>query len=120
MNLHLEPITGGYLVIGLVALILVSLLLIGPAYRPVSGMRRGVLTALRMAVVIMVVIAMLRPTVTRTDTQKQSATLIVMVDRSRSMQVPDGGDGRTRWEAQRQALIDALPELRALAEDLEI
>ena len=61
------------------------------------------LALLRAAVIVLVILAMLRPTLIYTQTKKQAATLVVLADQSRSMSVPDAVGDKTRWEALRQA-----------------
>ena len=73
------------------------------------------LALLRAAVIALVVLAMLRPTLIYTQTKKQAATLVVLADQSRSMSVPDAVGNKTRWEALRGALADAAPALAKLA-----
>lgn len=63
---------------------------------------------------------MLRPVLVHTQTKKQSATLVILADKSRSMQVTDSFGGESRWEVLQSTLSDAWPTLRELAEDLEI
>ena len=46
-----------------------------------------------------------------TKTKQQSATLVLLVDRSRSMTVADAVGGKTRWELLRTAVDDARPTL---------
>jgi uncharacterized membrane protein len=117
---HLEPIFGSPLLVALAALALVGLLLVRPGFVRLAPWQKTVLVLLRVAVVLLAVVAMLRPTWSSTVTRRQSATLIVLVDLSRSMTVPDMPGSRTRWEALRETLASARSQLAALAEDLEI
>ena len=87
--------------------------------------RRGdgiasMLALLRAAVIVLVLLAMLRPTLIYTQTKKQAATLVVLVDQSRSMSVPDAVGNKTRWEALRGAVADAAPALAKLQRDFEL
>ena len=120
MRWSFYPIADSYLLVGVAALVLLGLLMVGPGRARVSRRRRITLVGLRLAVIVLVVLAMLRPTLVYTHTEKEAATLVVLVDRSRSMQVPDEIGGKTRWEAQRRTLAEARPALARLAEDLEI
>ena len=65
-------------------------------------------------------LAMLRPTLVYTHTEKQAATLVVLVDQSRSMTVPDAVGNKTRWDALRLALADAAPALAKLQDEFEL
>ena len=85
-----------------------------------SWRRRAALTAARAAVIALVILAMLRPTLVYTETKKEKATLIILADTSRSMSIPDALDGKTRWDALRSALDDAAPALRELMANFEV
>ena len=116
---YFNPIGGYWLVCGLGAVMLL-LLLIGPDRARTTPRQRWILAGLRIGVILLVLIAMLRPTRIVTEISKQSATLVVLVDRSRSMQVTDSLGGESRWQALREFIDDAAPQFEALAEDLEI
>ncbi|MFH1922952.1 MAG: vWA domain-containing protein, partial [Planctomycetota bacterium] len=120
MRWSLYPIAESYLLVGFAALVLLGLLVVGPAREKVSRGRRAGLLGIRLAVVVLVILAMLRPTLVYLRTEKQAATLVVLADRSRSMSVPDEIGGRTRWEALRRTLSDAKGALAKLGEDFEI
>ena len=115
------PIFESRAVVALVALALIGLLLVGPTFRPISSIQRSAITALRLAVVVLLVVFMMRPTCVTVTTKRQSATLVVMVDQSRSMQLPSAsGEQTSRWTVQTEALRRAEPILAELAEDLDI
>ncbi|MEZ6068876.1 MAG: hypothetical protein R3C10_01125 [Pirellulales bacterium] len=117
MQLWLQPI-GGYLVWALLAVALLALLRVRAV--GVTERRRRVLTGLRLAAVIVALLVMLRPTIVHTQVKKQSASLLVLLDRSRSMQVGDGFGDKSRWDTLRQVLGDAAPQLASLAGDLDV
>lgn len=119
-RLSFYPVGGSYLTVVLVALVLLALLAIRPARERTSRRRRAVLVGLRIAVIALVLIATLRPTLVYTEVKKQSATVVMLLDRSRSMSVPDALGGRSRWEALRRSVDDAAPALARLAEDFEL
>ena len=60
---------------------------------------------------------MLRPTIVYTTTHRQAATLVLLADRSRSMQVADAFGNKTRWQELTTILGDAVPMLADLAEE---
>jgi len=114
------PVGDSYLLVALIALLLLALLALGPGRGRVTGRRRVALIALRAVVIVMVLLAMLRPTLVYTETKKQSATLVLLADQSRSMSVTDTIGNKSRWDALRRAVGDARPALAALAEDFEL
>ncbi|MHC4401342.1 MAG: glutamine amidotransferase [Planctomycetota bacterium] len=115
-----NPIGESYLMVGAAALALLTLLVLVPARGETTRGKRAALGALRLAIIVLVVLAMLRPTLVYTQTEKQSATLVVLVDVTRSMTVPDESGGSTRWETMKKALADAQHALARLAEDFEV
>ena len=114
------PVADSYLLVSGAALVLLGLLTVGPSRAKTAGPRRKTLVAIRVAAVVLVILAMLRPTLVYTKTEKQSATLVVLADGSRSMSVPDEAQGMTRWEALRQTLGEAKDALMRVDEDFEI
>ena len=114
------PVADSYLLVSGAALVLLGLLTLGPSRAKTAGPRRRTLVAIRVVAVVLVILAMLRPTLVYTKTEKQSATLVVLADGSRSMSVPDEAQGMTRWEALRQTLGDAKDALMRVDEDFEI
>jgi uncharacterized membrane protein len=117
---YFQPVFNGFLAVALVVAALCVLLLVGPAFRRLTRTQRGVLTALRLAVIGLVAIAMLRPTHISTSRRPQSAVLIVLLDQSRSMQLPHAATRRSRWEVQTAAVRDAEPLLRELSGQMGI
>ena len=83
---------------------------------------RRLLMGLRVAIVLMALFAMLRPAIVFSETRKQSASLMILVDRSRSMLIRDEANSRSRWESLSEVLTDPKTDaaLKALSEDLEI
>lgn len=117
---YLNPV-GGFGLVGVAAMVLVVLLtMLGLPRHKVSLRRRQVLTAIRLAVIALALTAMTRPALVHTTTRRQSATVVVLVDRSRSMLVADAVGGKTRWEALEAAVGDALPTLRKVGEEFEV
>ncbi|MCR4412961.1 MAG: hypothetical protein NUV77_11130, partial [Thermoguttaceae bacterium] len=118
----LHPVGGDhYLVVLATALVLAVLLWrIRPSAATTRARRAGVLVALRGAVVVLVILAMLRPTLIYTDRNRQSASVLLLFDKSRSMSVRDELSGRTRWEALKQAVRNATGPLADLAKEFEV
>lgn len=119
-----EPIYDSFLLALLVAAATVATILLVTPPTENRSHRRWLIT-LRLIAAGVLLLAVLRPGLARTDSQPTEAALIVAVDVSRSMTLPDG-DGETRWAAQQKAwrkLASAVPEfdgglsLRLLAYD---
>ena len=71
-------------------------------------------------VILLAMFAMLRPALVHTTTKRQSSTLVVLADRSRSMVIADAVGGKTRWDVLTATLAESLPTLRKLSENFEI
>ena len=120
VRLSFYPVGGSYLLVVVAALVLLGLLAVGPTGQRMNGRRRVALGGLRLAVIVLLLLAMLRPTLVYTETTRKSATVIVLADGSRSMSVSDGVGGKTRWELLRRSVADAAGALGKLAEDFEV
>ena len=120
VRLSFYPVFDSYLLVVAVALLLLGLMWFGPSGEKTGRTHRVILALLRAAVIALVLLAMLRPTLIYTETKKQPASLVVLVDQSRSMSVPDAVGNKTRWDSLRGALTDAAPALAKLQRDFEI
>ncbi len=118
-HFYINPIFG-FTTVAVVAAVLLALLALRPSPQRTSRPRRIALLGLRAAVVLLLLLAMLRPTWIVTEMKKQSATLIVLADRSRSMSVADALAGKSRFDTMRTVLADSEPTLRQLDDDFEI
>ncbi len=118
-NFYFNP-SGSATLTAVAAVVLLLSLWIGPAASRLSGRRRAVLVGLRCLVVLLLIVAMLRPTWVRSDVKKQSATIAILCDRSRSMQVSDTLGGKSRSQQLYALLDESLPDLQKLADDFEI
>jgi uncharacterized membrane protein len=119
-QLGFEPILGSYLAVALLALGLVALLLIGPAFGALSRPRRMTLLVLRLMVIFLAVLALLRPTWITTIKTPRTSVLVVLADVSRSMQLASGRSEQSRWTAQTNALAESSSALSRLAKNTEI
>lgn len=115
-----NPIFGSHLLVLGLAGTLVLLLLITPNYRGLPKLRRNTLLTLRSALIALLTLAMLRPTIVNTLTTPQTAVLVVLFDKSRSMQQPAAGGKQSRWEAQGAVLQQIRSELAAFGEEFEL
>jgi hypothetical protein len=119
VRLSIAPIMGWWLVVPL-AVALLALLFLGPSRERTSRPRRATLVLVRLLVILLVILGMLRPTLVWTKVTKQAATLLVLVDHSRSMLVADMVGKKSRWQAAEAALRESLSAFDALSKDLEI
>ncbi|MEI8373871.1 MAG: glutamine amidotransferase, partial [Planctomycetota bacterium] len=115
------PIADSYwLVVGVAAALLALVVLVGPGRNSVSLRRRLTLALIRCGIILLLVLGMLRPTLVYTETHKEKATLVLLIDQSRSMLVRDSLNNKTRWESLLATLEDSVPALRSLGRDFEI
>ncbi|HJN11855.1 MAG TPA: glutamine amidotransferase [Pirellulaceae bacterium] len=115
-----NPILNSYPLVALMTLGLIALLSVGPNYKQLPRIRRAVLTGLRLAVILLLLIAMLRPTLVSTSRQAQSGVLVILFDQSRSMQLPGATGSDTRWQSQQAALKSIEVDLRELSDRLQV
>jgi uncharacterized membrane protein len=104
------------LAIAIVVLALVALLSLRPRYGNLTRGRWLTLAGMRLAVVLLTLIAMLRPELVYTKRTPQRASLVLLVDDSRSMQVADSLGDAPRWEAVKSLLATAANDLAKLSE----
>jgi hypothetical protein len=100
--------------------LLVVMLLTNRELRRLAPNRRWTLVGLRVAVFLLVIAAMLRPTRVYTEIRQKPSTLVVLADRSKSMQTSDAFGDQTRWEALRKVVGDSLPLLSNMGENVEV
>lgn len=117
---YCQPILNSYLLVAGVAVGLLLLLLVGPTFHTISRRRRFALLGLRAAVVLLLVLAMLRPTHISTTSQPQSAVLLVLFDQSRSMNLPGAEKSASRWAEQIETLRASQATLADLPERLAV
>lgn len=115
-----EPVFNSLLVVLAIGLSAAAITLgIRPAGGSLTPRRARALMLLRLTALVVLLLGLLRPAIVRTDARPAPATLAVLIDRSRSMTLSDG-EGRSRWETQRAALLRLQPELESLDRQLEI
>jgi hypothetical protein len=117
---YLNPVISYTTVAVVMAALVVLLFLLPVARSRTTPKRRAVLFAIRLAVLALFAFALLRPSLVHTTTKKQPATLIVLVDRSRSMMVADAFGNKSRWAALKSTLSEAIPGFAQLIEEREI
>lgn len=117
-SISINPVFHSGVVIA-IAVVLLVLLILGPAASRVTRKRRTLLVALRLLTIAALIFSMLRPTLVYQSTEEQAATLVVMADLSRSMGVADSGD-KTRYDEMRESVTKALPRLLELGDKLRL
>ena len=116
---YLQPILDSYWIVAVLALGL-ALTLLSPVFGRLTRGQRAILLGLRASAMMLVILAMLRPTYVSTQSRPRASTLVVMLDGSRSMDIADTAQGQTRWQAQKQAIDAILPLLRDGGDDVEV
>jgi uncharacterized membrane protein len=120
-HLFCSPIADSYwLVAAIAAALLAIVVMVGPGRTRISFKRRLTLALLRCGIILLIVFAMLKPELVYTETHKEKATLVLLVDQSRSMQVRDALNNKSRWESLRATLEDCVPALRKVGRDFEV
>src|SRR5262245_7972866 len=105
-EIRLDPVTSLPMVV-VVAAVLLGLLFIRPRHVRLSYWRWGGLIALRLVVVLLMLFAMLRPSFVYTKSDPIAASLVMLLDSSRSMQVADSLGDKPRWDAMKELLASA-------------
>ena len=116
----LSPIFNSYTAVTALMAAMALLLLVTPSFGRVTTPRRGALIAVRMGVLLLLLVAMLRPTRVYTTTEQQSAVLLLMLDQTRSMTLPSAVEGKSRWQRQRETLLALEDQLAELSEVFDI
>ena len=114
----LEPIYGSILLaIALIAITVAVVFLVTPP-TPIKKRRRTLMT-LRLIAAGVLILACLRPALVRTDNRPADAALVVALDVSKSMTLPDG-EGGVRLETQVQAAQRLVAGVKAMGESLSL
>ena len=88
-----------------VMVVLVTALSLRPKFGKLTLLRRATLVGLRLLVVLLTLVAMLRPEFVYTKGTPQRGSLVLLVDDSRSMQVADSLGDESRWETVKSLLV---------------
>ena len=109
--------TGSFVAAGLVAAVMVAAVITYRGVRAKGRLRdRIVLTVLRMTALALVLFCLFRPTLVVRAAVAQQNVVAVLLDDSRSMQIPDwGGQARGEYVRQQFAAPDS-PLIKALSE----
>jgi len=88
--------------------------------RHLKPIDRRILLTLRVLAALVLIVAMLRPFVLLDSDDEQRGMLLVLLDKSRSMGIPDGAGGMTRRQAALQALAEAGDEFTAISKKVDV
>lgn len=102
------------------AMLAVVLLTYPPRVRHLAPGWRRAMIGLRLLTAVVLLFAMLRPAFRISQTDSDSAQLIILTDRSASMATPDGPGGMSRREALLKSLADSESVLEELSEKIDI
>jgi uncharacterized membrane protein len=116
---HIHPVTDPAAIVVIVAA-LVVLAWLKPRYGELNRKRWAAIVALRLSVLLLTLLAMLRPELVYTEVTPQRAALTLLVDSSRSMQVADSLGDATRWDSLRSLLAAAANDLEKLSETWDV
>ena len=115
-----SPIFDSYLIVAAATAVLLTMLAVKPGFASVTTRRRWTLVGLRLATIVVVLIAMLRPTRVSSSMRPQPASILVLADFSRSMQLPNEAGAPSRWDAQRETLTTIGPALTTLSKNANV
>jgi uncharacterized membrane protein len=118
-EIRMQPVVSLPLVIAVTA-ILLALLVVRPRNVVLSGWQWGSLIGLRILVVLLMLFAMLRPALVYSKVEPVAASLIMLVDDSRSMQVADSLGDKPRWDVVHRLLDSAANDLAKLNQKLTV
>ncbi len=113
MTWSIDPV-GSLVVTGVAAALLAGLWLVVRPPKQLPTGRRRTLGVLRLLAIGMVLLALLRPTLTYLRQEPVKAALLVLVDASRSMTVEDSLGGGSRWRTVGEMLAASEKSLQML------
>jgi uncharacterized membrane protein len=118
-ELRFQPVASWPVVI-LFAAVLIGLLWVRPRHVRLAVRQWAALIGLRLVVVVLTLLAMLRPTLVYTKVEPVKGSLVLVVDGSRSMQVADSLGDKSRWDALKMLLDSAADDLAKLDEQWDV
>jgi hypothetical protein len=85
-----------------------------------TGAWRWVALGLRLAAVVLCLLAALRPSINLPEKKKQAAAVIFLIDKSKSLMLNDEVNGQSRWQVALKALEDAKKSVSEKLTDIDI
>ena len=119
MHLTLKPI-GPWPVVALACLAVLGLTLWAyqQKFRGTTGRWRWVALGLRLAAVLLCLLAALRPSVLIDEKKKQDSVILFLADASASMKFTDEVGGQSRWQAALKALAEGQKQIEGKSSQL--
>src|SRR3954454_10883582 len=118
-EIRFQPVVSMTVVV-VVTAVLLGLLAIRPRHVQFLKRQWAALVGLRLAVVLLMLFAMLRPSLVYTKVEPIAASLIMLVDSSRSMEVADSLGDKRRWEAMKRLLESSANDIAKLNKKLSV
>jgi hypothetical protein len=113
IELRFQPVVSLPVVLAVTG-ILLGLLFVGPRHVSLLKRQWAALVGLRLMVVLLMLFALMRPSLVYTKVEPVRASLVLLVDGSRSMQVADSLGDKPRWDALRLLLEASAKDLATL------
>src|SRR3954471_20349893 len=118
-EIRLQPVVSLTVVV-LVTAMLLGLLLIRPRHVQLLKRQWAALIGLRLAVVLLMLFALLRPSLVYIKVEPVAASLVMLVDSSRSMQVADSLGDKPRWDSVKRLLGAAAGDIAKLNKRINV
>jgi uncharacterized membrane protein len=119
IELRFQPVVSVPVVVA-VTIVLLGLLLVRPRHTLLLGRQWAALIGLRLAVALLMLFALLRPSFVYTKVEPVRASLVLLVDGSRSMQVADSLGDKSRWDAMKLLLDAAAKDIVKLGTNWDV
>jgi Putative glutamine amidotransferase len=122
MSIVLKPIGGSYILVILVSIAVLTLTIWAywPQLKTTSGAWKWIAFALRIAAVILCLLAALRPSLMIDEKKKQQSSVIFLIDDSGSMAIHDEVGLEQRHAVARKVLDAAMKSIEGKSKDVEV
>jgi hypothetical protein len=121
-SVNFSPIGGSWwlLLLAIASVTALTLWAYAKRLRETTGRWRWFALGLRLLAILLCLMAALRPKVTLNEKKKQAASLVYLIDRSKSMILADEVNGQTRWNVAKEILKQAQEQAKTLGPDLNV
>lgn len=121
MHLSLKPIVPWPIVVVMAAVVVaLTLWAYSQKMRGTSGRWRWVALGLRLAAVLLCVMAAVRPSILIDEKKKQDSVILFLLDGSGSMKFTDEAGGQSRWAVGREALSSGIKQVEGKSKQLTV